>query len=44
LVEVDTQIKICLELDYLIANDIVALSFEANNVFALLTAMINNTK
>ena len=44
LVEIDTQIDICLQLDYLNTNDIETLNIEANNVFALLTAMINNTK
>lgn len=44
LVEVDTQIEMCLELGFFKPGDVGALSAEANNVFTLLTAMINNTK
>jgi four helix bundle protein len=44
LVEVDTQIEICLALQFLCVNDINDINKETNNVFALLTAMINNTK
>jgi four helix bundle protein len=44
LVEVDTQIEIGFELKFLKSEDITELNIETNNVFALLTAMINNTK
>ena len=44
LVEINTQMEICLELNYLKTNDTEKINIEANNVFALLTAMINNTK
>jgi four helix bundle protein len=44
LVEVDTQMEICTELEFLKTEDICKINVEANNVFALLTAMINNTK
>ena len=44
LVEVDTQMEICLELNYLKTNDTEKIKIEANNVFSLLTAIINNTK
>ena len=43
-VEVDTQIEICLLLEYCKQNELDELDAELNNVFALLTAMINNTK
>lgn len=43
-VEIDTQIEICKMLDYFIDNDLNDIDIELNNVFALLTAMINNTK
>ena len=43
-VEIDTQIEICLMLQYFSNNDLINLKSELNNVFALLTAMINNTK
>lgn len=43
-VEIDTQIEICKLLDYFIDNDLNDIDIELNNVFALLTAMINNTK
>ncbi|MBZ0204416.1 MAG: four helix bundle protein [Ignavibacteria bacterium] len=43
-VEVDTQIEICLLLEYCKQNEFAELDAELNNVFALLTAMINNTK
>ena len=44
LVEVDTQIEICLLLNYLQDNELNILSPLANEVFALLTTMINTTK
>jgi len=44
LVEVDTQMEICRELNFLNNEDTRTLNIEVNNVFALLTAMINNTK
>ena len=44
LVEVDTQLEICIELDYLALADIKNLDRELNSVFALLTAMVKNTK
>jgi len=43
-VEIDTQIEICKLLEYFIDNDLNDIDIELNNVFALLTAMINNTK
>ncbi len=43
-VEIDTQIEICKLLDYFIDNDLNDIDIELNNVFALLTVMINNTK
>jgi four helix bundle protein len=43
-VEIDTQIEICKLLDYFNDNDLEEVDAELNNVFALLTAMINNTK
>jgi len=43
-VEIDTQIEICKLLEYVKENELVHLDAELNNVFALLTAMINNTK
>lgn len=43
-VEIDTQIEICKLLEYFIDNDLNDIEIELNNVFALLTAMINNTK
>lgn len=44
LVEIDTQIEIALLLKYLSNEDIYSLEKESNNVFALLTALINKTK
>jgi four helix bundle protein len=44
LVEVDTQIEICLSLGYFTDEEVNSVLVEMNNVFALLTAMINNTK
>ena len=44
LVEIDTQIEIALLLKYLNNEDISNLEKESNNVFALLTALINKTK
>lgn len=44
LVEIDTQIEIALLLKYLNNEDISNLAKESNNVFALLTALINKTK
>ncbi len=43
-VEIDTQIEICKLLEYFNESDLKDLDIELNNVFALLTAMINNTK
>lgn len=43
-VEIDTQIEICRLLEYFNDNELLDLDNELNNVFALLTAMINNTK
>lgn len=43
-VEIDTQIEICKLLNYFEENDLEDVDAELNNVFALLTAMINNTK
>ncbi len=43
-VEIDTQIEICKLLEYFKENELINLDAELNNVFALLTAMINNTK
>lgn len=43
-VEIDTQIEICKLLEYFKENESIDLDAELNNVFALLTAMINNTK
>jgi len=43
-VEIDTQIEICKLLNYFNENDLKDVDAELNNVFALLTAMINNTK
>ena len=43
-VEIDTQIEICKLLEYFKENDLQNLDSELNNVFALLTAMIKNTK
>ena len=43
-VEIDTQIEICKLLEYFKENELIDLDAELNNVFALLTAMINNTK
>ncbi|MEO8512992.1 MAG: four helix bundle protein [Ignavibacteria bacterium] len=43
-VEIDTQIEICKLLEYFKENELSNLDAELNNVFALLTAMINNTK
>lgn len=43
-VEIDTQIEICKLLEYFNENDLLNLDSELNNVFALLTAMIKNTK
>ncbi len=43
-VEIDTQIEICKLLEYFKENELTELDAELNNVFALLTAMINNTK
>lgn len=43
-VEIDTQIEICKLLNYFDENDLKDVDAELNNVFALLTAMINNTK
>lgn len=44
LVEFDTHIAISTELNIIDKSDIKSLSTEVNEVFALLTAMINNTK
>lgn len=44
LVEVDTQLEICLSLEYFTEQQLDPVNIELNNVFALLTAMINNTK
>jgi four helix bundle protein len=44
LVEVDTQLEICLSLEYFTEKEIDNANIEMNNVFALLTTMINNTK
>ncbi len=44
LVEVDTQLEICLSLEYFTEKEVGNANIEMNNVFALLTAMINNTK
>ncbi len=43
LVEIDTQIEIALLLEYLNKEQICNLEKESNNVFALLTSLINNT-
>ncbi|MFI5211446.1 MAG: four helix bundle protein [Ignavibacteria bacterium] len=43
-VEIDTQIEICSMLNYFKSEYLLTLKSELNNVFALLTAMINNTK
>jgi four helix bundle protein len=43
-VEIDTQIEICKLLGYFNENELKDIDAELNNVFALLTAMINNTK
>ncbi len=43
-VEIDTQIEICKLLEYFKVNELSEIDSELNNVFALLTAMINNTK
>lgn len=43
-VEIDTQIEICKLLKYFNDNDLKDVDAELNNVFALLMAMINNTK
>ena len=43
-VEIDTQIEICKLLEYFKDNELIDIDAELNNVFALLTAMINNTK
>lgn len=43
-VEIDTQIEIRKLLNYFEENDLEDVDAELNNVFALLTAMINNTK
>lgn len=43
-VEIDTQIEICSMLNYFNNDDLSSLKAELNNVFALLTAMVNNTK
>jgi len=44
LVEVDTQMEICIELKYVVIEEIKKLDEEMNHVFALLTAMVKNTK
>jgi four helix bundle protein len=44
LVELDTHVEISLALEFLKDSDIINLSAEVNNVFAMTTAMINNTK
>jgi len=44
LVEVDTQVEICLLLNYLKENELQVLGPLANEIFALLTTMINTTK
>lgn len=44
LVELDTHIVISIELNIIDRNNIKSLNAEVNEVFALLTAMINNTK
>lgn len=43
-VEIDTQIEICKLLNYFNDSDLKNLDTELNNVFALLTAIVNNTK
>lgn len=43
-VEIDTQIEICKLLEYFKENELSEIDKELNNVFALLTAMVNNTK
>lgn len=44
LVEVDTQLEVCISLEYFTIEEIQPAISEMNNIFALLTAMINNTK
>jgi four helix bundle protein len=43
LVELDTQVEFALALEYLKKSDIDKLDIEVNNVFAMMTAMINKT-
>ena len=43
-VEIDTQIETCKLLEYFKENELSEIDKELNNVFALLTAMVNNTK
>ncbi len=43
-VEIDTQIEICKLLEYCKDNELSEVDKELNNVFALLTAMVKNTK
>jgi four helix bundle protein len=43
-VEIDTQVEICKLLNYFKDSGFKNLDTELNNVFALLTAMVNNTK
>lgn len=44
LVEIDTQIEICYELGYIKPEKTVNLEKDINEIFALLTAMIKNTR
>jgi len=41
LVEIDTQIEISLDLDYLNEKDIEKLGLQANSIFAMLSAMVS---
>lgn len=43
-VEIDTQIEICKLLEYFKDNELSEVDKELNNVFALLTVMVKNTK
>ncbi|GBD91325.1 hypothetical protein BMS3Abin04_02052 [bacterium BMS3Abin04] len=44
LVELDTQIEICLSLEYLSINNLNELKKLSNSIFAMLTALINRRK